>query len=58
MRVETIAEATLYLGDCRDVMPAIGTADALVTDPPMSSGSSMRATTIDRKPTKAAMAPG
>jgi DNA modification methylase len=34
-RVETIAEGvTLHLGDCREVMPALGRVDAIVTDPP------------------------
>lgn len=34
MRVETIGNATLYLGDCRDVLPTLGKVDAVVTDPP------------------------
>jgi len=33
-RVEIIGAATLYLGDCRDVLPTIGAVDAVVTDPP------------------------
>jgi DNA modification methylase len=34
-RVEHLAEGvTLYLGDCRDVLPALGKVDAVVTDPP------------------------
>lgn len=34
MRVETIGLATLYLGDCRDILPTLPKADAVVTDPP------------------------
>lgn len=34
MRVERIGDATLYLGDCRDVLPTLGNVDAVVTDPP------------------------
>jgi site-specific DNA-methyltransferase (adenine-specific) len=34
MRVETIGAATLYLGDCRDVLPTLGPVDAVVTSPP------------------------
>ena len=34
MRVETIGAATLYLGDCREVLPTLGKVDAVVTDPP------------------------
>ena len=34
MRVETIGDATLYLGDCREIMPTLGPVDAVVTDPP------------------------
>ena len=34
MRVEHIGDATLYLGDCRDVLPTLGKVDAVVTDPP------------------------
>ena len=33
-RVETIGRATLYLGDCRDILPTLGNVDAVVTDTP------------------------
>ena len=32
--VETIGSATLYLGDCREILPTLGRVDAVVTDPP------------------------
>lgn len=34
MRKETIGQATLYLGDCLTVLPALDKAGAVVTDPP------------------------
>ena len=34
MRIETIGNATLYLGDCREVLPLLPKVDALITDPP------------------------
>jgi len=33
-RIETIGDCTLYLGDCRDILPTLGPVDAVVTDPP------------------------
>lgn len=33
-RVETIGDCTLYLGDCRDILPTLPKVDAVVTDPP------------------------
>lgn len=33
-RKEEIGDCTLYLGDCLEIMPAIGRVDAVVTDPP------------------------
>ena len=33
-RVEVIGNATLYLGDCRDILPTLPNVDAVVTDPP------------------------
>jgi len=33
-RTETIGDATLYLGDCLEVLPTLGRVDAVVTDPP------------------------
>jgi DNA modification methylase len=34
-KIETIADGvTLYLGDCREVLPTVGKFDAVVTDPP------------------------
>lgn len=38
MRVETIGDCTLYLGDCREILPTLGKVDALVTDPPYGIG--------------------
>jgi site-specific DNA-methyltransferase (adenine-specific) len=36
-RVEHIGEnVTLYLGDCREILPSLGKVDAVVTDPPYS----------------------
>lgn len=39
-RVETIGRATLYLGDCRDILPTLPKVDAVVTDPPYGIGES------------------
>lgn len=33
-RVEQIGDATLYLGDCREILPTLSGIDAVVTDPP------------------------
>lgn len=33
-RIETIGNATLYLGDCREIMPTLAKVDAVITDPP------------------------
>lgn len=32
----TIGRATLYLGDCREVLPTLASVDAVITDPPYS----------------------
>jgi site-specific DNA-methyltransferase (adenine-specific) len=37
-RVEHIGDATLILGDCREVLPTLGKVDAVVTDPPYGIG--------------------
>ena len=33
-RKEVIGDATLYLGDCLEILPTLGPVDAVVTDPP------------------------
>ena len=33
-RIERIGDATLYLGDCRDILSTLSNVDAIVTDPP------------------------
>jgi DNA modification methylase len=38
MRIETIGNATLYLGDCRDILPTLPKVDAVITDPPYGIG--------------------
>lgn len=49
MRVEQIGRATLYLGDCRDVLPLLGKVDAVVTDPPYGLGTKMQGGTWGAK---------
>lgn len=34
MRVEQIGNATLYLGDCLEILPTLEPVDAVITDPP------------------------
>lgn len=34
IRVEVIGNATLHLGDCREVLPTLPKVDAVITDPP------------------------
>lgn len=34
----SIGDCQLYLGDCREILPTLGKVDAVVTDPPYSSG--------------------
>lgn len=38
MRTETIGNATLYLGDCLEVLPLLAPVDAVITDPPYGIG--------------------
>jgi len=37
-RIEHIGNATLYLGDCRELLATVGPVDAVVTDPPYGIG--------------------
>ena len=42
-RIESLAEnVTLYLGDCREILPTLGKVDAVVTDPPYGIGASSK----------------
>lgn len=38
MRIERIGLATLYLGDCLEILPTLGRFDAIITDPPYGIG--------------------
>ena len=38
MRKEVIGNATLYLGDCLEVLPTLGPVETVVTDPPYGIG--------------------
>lgn len=54
-KIETIADGvTLYLGDCREILPKLGRVDAVVTDPPYGigeDGGRIRARKKTRNPT-------
>jgi DNA modification methylase len=39
-RREQIGDCTLYLGDCRELLPLLPKVDAVVTDPPYGIGES------------------
>ena len=47
-RIETIGDCTLYLGDCRDILPTLGKVDAVVTDPPYGIGFAAQPTRYQR----------
>lgn len=36
--IESIGNATLYLGDCREILPSLPKVDACITDPPYGLG--------------------
>jgi site-specific DNA-methyltransferase (adenine-specific) len=38
VRIERIGDATLYLGDCMDILPTLPKVDAVITDPPYGIG--------------------
>jgi len=38
LRKEVIGDATLFLGDCMEVLPTLGKVDACITDPPYGIG--------------------
>jgi DNA modification methylase len=42
MKAETIGTASLYHGDCSDVLPLLGQLDAVITDPPYGIGENAR----------------
>ena len=56
LRREVIGDATLYLGDCREVLPLIGKVDAVVTDPPYGIGFAAQPTKWQRRAGKVAEA--
>lgn len=41
-RREVIGNATLYLGDCLEILPTLAKVDAVITDPPYGIGESSR----------------
>lgn len=58
----TIGDATLYLGDCMDILPTLDKVDAVITDPPYSkrchTGHDSGASTSRDKATRAALGYG
>lgn len=49
VRKEKIGDCTLYLGDSVDVMPFLGTVDAVVTDPPYGMNFKSNRRTVEHK---------
>lgn len=46
MRVETIGDATLYLGDCLEILPTLEKVDVVITDPPYDERTHTRARSL------------
>ena len=49
MRKEVIGNATLYLGDCLEILPTLPKVDAVITDPPFGLGNKMQGGTWGAK---------
>lgn len=49
MRKETIGNATLYLGDCSEVLDSLSPVDAVITDPPYGIGFAAQPTKWQRR---------
>lgn len=49
MRKEVIGNATLYLGDCLEILPMIESVDAVVTDPPYGVSGQQNTKTASRR---------
>jgi site-specific DNA-methyltransferase (adenine-specific) len=47
-----IGDATLYLGDCLEILPTLPKVDAVITDPPYSSGGQFRGDRSQKTSTK------
>ena len=45
-RKEVIGDAVLYLGDCLEILPTVGQADAVITDPPYDERTHTRARSL------------
>lgn len=45
VRKEVIGDATLYMGDCMEILPTLGKVDAVITDPPYSANTHKMAKT-------------
>ena len=50
MKTEQIGDATLYPGDCLEILPTLGEVDAVVTDPPFGIGNFVQTTGNVRGP--------
>ena len=48
MRKEVIGDATLYCGDCLEILPTLPKVDAVITDPPYGIGTGSGTTSIVR----------
>ena len=44
-----IGDATLWLGDCREILPTLGKVDAVVTSPPYNLGNAVKGSFYDGK---------
>jgi DNA modification methylase len=44
VRVERIGDATLYMGDCMEILPTLPNVDAVITDPPFGVGNFVQTT--------------
>lgn len=49
MKKVEIGDATLYLGDCMDILPTLGKVDAVITDPPYGLASKLKGGTWGKK---------